>query len=252
MQDGYVSNDVNDSPNKISVTQIPTHWNDEQVTELLLTFVKLKAFVVVKDTGTEQSRVGTRSSSSTHLTSQGIAFAEYADPAATDIAVEGLNNMPLGDDRQLRVQRASVGSQQAAGLEMSVAAMSMLAGSSSTDLHEGRVLQMLNMVTADELMDNEEYEGESTHAPEFEMLTRSEICADVHEECSKFGKVLELKIPRPMGTRANPGVGKIFVKFETKEAATGALRALAGRKFSDRTVVVTFFGEVRLYFWPPS
>jgi splicing factor U2AF subunit len=76
------------------------------------------------------------------------------------------------------------------------------------------------------------------------MLTRLEICADVNEECGKFGKVLELKIPRPSGTRANPGVGKIFVKFENKEAATSALRALAGRKFSDRTVVVTFFGEV--------
>jgi splicing factor U2AF 65 kDa subunit len=140
--------------------------------------------------------------------------------------------MPLGDDRQLRVQRASVGSQQAAGLEMSVAAMSMLAGSSSSDLHEGRVLQLLNMVTAEELMDNDEYE---------------EICADVREECGKFGRVLELKIPRPSGTRANPGVGKIFVKFEAKEAATAALRSLAGRKFSDRTVVVTFFGEVRLF-----
>jgi splicing factor U2AF subunit len=147
MTDDVVSSVVPDSPNKISVTQIPTHWSDEQVTELLVTFGKLKAFVVVKDTGTEQSR--------------GIAFAEYADAAATDIAVEGLNNMPLGDDRQLRVQRASVGSQQAAGLEMSVAAMSMLAGSSSSDLHEGRVLQMLNMVTAEELMDNDEYQGES-------------------------------------------------------------------------------------------
>jgi splicing factor U2AF 65 kDa subunit len=69
--------------------------------------------------------------------------------------------MPLGDGLQLRVQRASIGSQQAAGLEMGVAAMSILAGSSSTDLHEGRVLQLLNMVTADELMDSDEYEGRS-------------------------------------------------------------------------------------------
>jgi splicing factor U2AF 65 kDa subunit len=57
MDDGYVSNVVIDSPNKISVTQIPVHWSDEQVTELLVTFGKLKAFVVVKDTGSEQSRV---------------------------------------------------------------------------------------------------------------------------------------------------------------------------------------------------
>lgn len=76
----------------------------------------------------------------------------------TDIAVEGLNGMELGD-KQLKVQRASIGVTQAAGLEMGVNAMSMLAGTTSTDLDEGRVLQLLNMVTAEELIDNEDYQG---------------------------------------------------------------------------------------------
>ena len=39
-------------------------------------------------------------------------------------------------------------------------------------------------------------------------------------------------------------MGKIFIKFETPEFATKALRALAGRKFADRTVVTTYFPEV--------
>ena len=68
--------------------------------------------------------------------------------------------MELGDT-QLKVQRASIGVSQAAGLEMSVNAMSMLAGTTSTDLEEGRVLQLLNMVTAEELLDNEDYQGTS-------------------------------------------------------------------------------------------
>jgi splicing factor U2AF 65 kDa subunit len=89
---------------------------------------------------------------------QGFAFCEFSDPAVTDVAVEGLNNMQLGDEN-LRVQRASVGSQQVSGLEMGVNAMSMLAGTQSTDLHDSRVLQLLNMVTAEELLDNDEYEG---------------------------------------------------------------------------------------------
>jgi len=41
------------------------------------------------------------------------------------------------------------------------------------------------------------------------------------------------------------GVGKIYIKFDTVETAAKALRALAGRKFADRTVVSTYFGEVR-------
>lgn len=62
-------------------------------------------------------------------------------------------------DKQLKVQRASIGVTQAAGLEMGVNAMSLLAQTTSTDLEEGRVLQLLNMVTPEELIDNEDYEG---------------------------------------------------------------------------------------------
>ena len=66
--------------------------------------------------------------------------------------------MDLGD-RKIRVKKASIGVTQVAGVEMGVAAMSMLAGTTSTDSDESRVLQLLNMVTADELIDNDDYEG---------------------------------------------------------------------------------------------
>ncbi|KAF2436682.1 hypothetical protein EJ08DRAFT_624338 [Tothia fuscella] len=213
MQDGIVSSVVHDSPNKICVSNLPIHLNDEMVMELLGAFGTLKAFILVKDRSTEESR--------------GFGFCEYTDPEATAIAVEGLNGMEIGDSH-VKVQRASIGLQQAAGLEMSVGAMSMLAGTVSTDHEKGRVLQLMNMVTAEELMDSSEYE---------------DIKLDIQEECEKYGKVLELKIPRPSGARTSPGVGKIFVKFDLPESAQKATSALAGRKFADRTVVVTFFSE---------
>ncbi|RLL97050.1 hypothetical protein CFD26_103464 [Aspergillus turcosus] len=213
-QEGVLLNEVPDSPNKICVSNIPQYIPEEPVTMLLKSFGELKSFVLVKDSSTEESR--------------GIAFCEYADPAATPIAVEGLNGMELGD-RHLKVVRASIGMTQAAGLDMGVNAMSMFAKTTSQDLESSRVLQLLNMVTPEELLDNDDYE---------------EICDDVREECSKYGKVLDLKIPRPSGgSRQSPGVGKIFVKFDTVESATNALKALAGRKFSDRTVVTTYFSE---------
>ena len=68
--------------------------------------------------------------------------------------------MELGE-KHLKLQRASIGVTQASGLEMGVNAMSMLAGTTSNDLEEGRVLQLLNMVTPEELIDNEDYEGKS-------------------------------------------------------------------------------------------
>ncbi len=70
--------------------------------------------------------------------------------------------MELGD-KQLKVQRASIGVTQASGLEMGVNAMAMLAGTTSQDMEEGRVLQLLNMVTPEELIDNEDYEGKLDH-----------------------------------------------------------------------------------------
>jgi splicing factor U2AF subunit len=54
---GRVSNVVIDTPNKISVTNIPPYLSSEQVLELLNSFGELKAFVLVQDNGTEESRV---------------------------------------------------------------------------------------------------------------------------------------------------------------------------------------------------
>lgn len=77
------------------------------------------------------------------------------------------------------------------------------------------------------------------------LIRGAEILEDVQEECSKYGQILDLKIPRPVGgSRQSAGVGKIFVKFDSVESTNRALKALAGRKFSDRTVVTTYFPEV--------
>ncbi len=80
------------------------------------------------------------------------------------MAIQGLNGMELGD-RKLKVQKASIGIPQVAGIEMGVNAMSMLAGTTSLESDESRVLQLLNMVTADELMDNDDYEGMAPSLP---------------------------------------------------------------------------------------
>ena len=162
-QEGVVSTEVPDTANKILVSNIPLYLTDDQVTELLVSFGDLKSFVLVRDNGTQESRVSRHVQviiygHHTNNIPKGIAFCEYVDPAATTIAIEGLNGMELGD-ASLKVQRASIGYTQASGLEMGVNAMSMFAGTTSADLEESRVLQLLNMVTPEELIDNDEYEG---------------------------------------------------------------------------------------------
>ena len=58
-QEGVVSPVVPDTPNKVSITNLLPNLSDEQVTELLVAFGPLKAFVLVKDASTEESRVST-------------------------------------------------------------------------------------------------------------------------------------------------------------------------------------------------
>ncbi len=164
--------------------------------------------------------------------------------------------MELGD-KKLRVKKASIGIKQIPSIEMGINAMSMLAGTTSTESEESTVIQLLNLVTPDELMDNEEYEGMASPAHPSSMIkpgqanVEAEICDDVREECEKFGTIVEIKVPRPIGgSRQTPGIGKVYVRYTTTEASTKALRALAGRKFADRTVVTTYFPEVSRYPCP--
>ena len=74
---------IPDGPNKIYVGNLPTSLGEEQVRELLEAFGQLRAFQLVKDPLTGAPR--------------GYGYCEYADPAVTSIAVEGLNDMPIGD-----------------------------------------------------------------------------------------------------------------------------------------------------------
>ena len=56
-QEGVVSSNVPDTPNKIVITNLLPSLTDDQVQELVGTFGALRAFVLVKDQSTEESRV---------------------------------------------------------------------------------------------------------------------------------------------------------------------------------------------------
>jgi splicing factor U2AF subunit len=215
---GLVSTNVADTPNKIFIGGLPVYLNDDQVVELLKSFGELRSFNLVKDTSNGQNK--------------GFAFCEYMDPNVTDLACQGLNNMELGD-RKLIVQRASIGAKQGNipsdyMTHVPLTAADYLPISGVQEDEATRVLQLMNMVTPEELEDDEEFK---------------DIWEDIADECSKFGTVVDMKIPRPNQGGDVPGLGLIFVRYESKDQTLEALNALAGRKFADRTVVATFIDE---------
>lgn len=102
--------------------------------------------------------------------------------------------MQLGD-KKLIVQRASVGAKntnmnQVAPVQIQVPGLSLVGTSGPPT----EVLCLLNMVTPDELREEDEYE---------------DILEDIKEECNKYGVVRSVEIPRPIEGVDVPGLGKV-------------------------------------------
>ena len=53
-----------------------------------------------------------------------------------------------------------------------------------------------------------------------------ELQEDIQNECSKYGKVLSMKIPRPMQGFSVPGIGKIFIEYDNCEQAKEAKKVI--------------------------
>ena len=72
-----------DGPGKLFIGGLPYHLEDDQVKELLSAFGILKSFHLVRDPGS--------------VTSKGYGFCEYLDLMTTQNAIEGLNNLAIGE-----------------------------------------------------------------------------------------------------------------------------------------------------------
>ncbi|ORX66761.1 hypothetical protein DL89DRAFT_259885 [Linderina pennispora] len=109
------------------------------------------------------------------------------------------------------VQRASIGARSAHAppqpVQLDYAPPVM--PPAAPDAHPTQIIQLLNMVTAAELADPDEY-------------------ADIVED------------PRPGRARVS---ARSLSSFAAVDEATTALRALAGRKFADRTVVASYMAD---------
>lgn len=210
-----ISENVPDSFYKITLRNIHESITDEQLVEFLQTFGKLKAFKTVRDAETGESR--------------NLAFALFRDVSITDTVISKANGTSLSGQK-LEVMPSLRGMLQLIPNSSTASGSQLVTAlASARTSRETPVLQLSNLATNEELLDNDKYNG---------------ILSNVKAECSKYGSVHEVKCPRPVGARAAGVVAKVFVKFACKEDASSAMTNLSGRMFNGRTVLTSYIDEV--------
>jgi RNA recognition motif. (a.k.a. RRM, RBD, or RNP domain) len=91
-----------------------------------------------------------------------------------------------------------------------------------------RVVELQHMLTLEDLTNDDEYQ---------------DVLEDTREECSQFGKLINVVIPR--GTDVSLGATKVFLEYETIQDAASAIQNLQGRTFDGRSVMANFYDEAR-------
>lgn len=241
---GIVSNRVPDSPNKIFIGGIPHNVTEQVLAQLLGAFGALKGLHLVTD--------------STCTGNKGYGFCEYSDPAVTDVAVQGLDGLALGD-RTLTVRRAhptgpssaapaassygsgygqadrtstganSIPLGQGSGSQPSYAAPAAAAPAPAMAAPTSRAMLLSNTITSAQLMDDSEYK---------------DISSDIAGECARLGSMQQFEMPRH-----GPFAGKALVMYASAADARSAISVLHGRPFDGRTVEATLLPETE---WPAA
>ncbi|XP_077223808.1 splicing factor U2af large subunit A-like [Tasmannia lanceolata] len=223
-----------EGPDRIFVGGLPYYFSEAQIRELLESFGSLRGFDLVKDRDTGNSK--------------GYGFCVYQDPAVTDIACAALNGLKMGD-KTLTVRRATASIEQMkpdqenilAQAQQHIALQKMFLQAGGTTLPGAgfgpgmaienltNVVCLTEVVSADELREDEEYE---------------EILEDMREEGGKFGPLVNVIIPRPNPNGEHTsGVGKVFLEYADTEGSAKAKAALNGRRFGGNVVTAVYFPE---------
>ncbi|PWA34632.1 hypothetical protein CTI12_AA617160 [Artemisia annua] len=179
-----------------------------------------------------------------------VCFCVYEDQGVTDVACAALNGLKMGD-KTLTVRRASVSNGQMKSEQDTILAQAQQhiamqkialqiggfnlpgAGVGGPTEVPTKVLCLTEVVSADDLMDDGEYE---------------DILEDMREEGGKFGDLTNVVIPRPNanGDQVH-GLGKVFLEYADTNACAKAKESLGGRKFGGNVVTAVYYPEDRFF-----
>jgi splicing factor U2AF subunit len=202
-----------DSANKIAIVNVPGDISEDELKEHL---DKLSPGCFFETVKTHEGQ------------STGVVFVTVTNMGTSD-AIEKIKHI-LMKDVTLNAIPACAGLEQ----DQRVTFRSIAKISQSNTINESNVIVILNAIQPEDLKKDIIYD---------------QVQRDMASECSKFGQVISLKIPKPDAEykrnlkNLHTSVGKIFIKFDSVETAKKAALDLNGRKYQERTVLVSYLPE---------
>lgn len=216
---------------KLQIGSIPKNMTEAMVEKLMKIFGKVQKVELIIDPITKVPN--------------GQCYVEFSNEVELQSAASGAMGMKLGDSilETKKVPISQTAETFAIGTVIKAAAGQLSTNPESVDAfigitpksnsvlesHPSRVIKIKNLVNIAELPDNSYYE---------------EIFEDIQEECKKCGNIIAVEIPKPNVLKSyTPGLGFVYVQFESVDSAMMAVKKLNGLMFLGRKVEVVYYPE---------
>lgn len=201
-------------PDRLCILDMPDALTEERIRELVTVFGSLRCFQYLKVDGN-------------------VCVLEYEDVNHQQQALSAIDGLKVG---RMRLKMCKAEDAIATGrlkCLLQGPGAEVLGGELMRAQVPTRVLMLSNIVLPEELKNDKEYE---------------DILEDVKIECSEYGIVMHVEMPRPVRefdpqSPEGSHIGCAFIEYTTIEGAGKARKALSGRKFSGRTVEAHYFSE---------
>eukprot|EP00826_Nyctotherus_ovalis_P023990 TRINITY_DN1849_c0_g1_i3.p1 TRINITY_DN1849_c0_g1~~TRINITY_DN1849_c0_g1_i3.p1 ORF type:complete len:486 (-),score=60.97 TRINITY_DN1849_c0_g1_i3:129-1586(-) len=216
---------------KLQLGNLPTNITEAMIRKLMIIFGKILKVEMLVDPVTK--------------TPNGQCFVEYSNEVELQKAASGAMGMKLCgcilETKKIPITQTAdtvaIGSlmrnaadQFSANPELADSFIGIMPRMNSVlESHPSRVIKFKNLVNVAELFDNNYYE---------------EVYEDIHDQCKNFGRIIAIEIPRPIVNGPHvPGLGLVYVQYESVDSAMMAVKKLNGLLFMGRKVEAVYYPE---------
>lgn len=216
---------------KLQIGSLPKYMTEEMVEKIMKIFGKVMKVELLFDPVTEIPT--------------GQCFVEFSNEVELQKAVSGAMGMKLGDcvleTKKVPISQTAetlaIGSliKDVAGkIDANPESVDSFIGigpkvNSVLESHPSRVVKLKNLVNVAELFDNAYYD---------------EVYEDINEQCKNYGRIVTIEMPRPNINNLNvPGLGFVYVQYESVDHAMMAVKALNGLTFAGKKVEAVYYPE---------